>query len=199
MKALYSLILLLLTLLFASCSKDSDEHVEEHDFATLYGGNPYKGTVIGTRSISGNDTHRWEGDARIVVMEATGDSASVVVMADFADVGEINLKIRGAYHRSSFYAEGEQVDFQINNQNIKGSIANQMQKIDLNGTLTSAHSDLVMVVEFLQGQDGFPPGSKLVMTFETSRNVNENTAGCTMRVVPIWGPSGMTMGMVPDC
>jgi len=44
----------------------------------------------------------------------------------------------------------------------------------------------------------FGDKKKETMKNKWLNDVND-TEGCQMRLVPIWSPSGMTMGMVPDC
>ncbi len=193
-------IYIFMLFIIMGCSRKDENQPGDNNFADLYGGNPYKGSVTGIRSEGGNQTHRWEGDGRIVLIEPTADSVSLVVMADFRDIGEVNLKFRGAYNHNSFHAESDHITFQINNQKITGIIANTDQKMSFDGTLTTEQSKLIMTIEFIQGQEGFPPGSTLEVIFDTSRKISDDDeGGCNMRMVPILGPSGMTMGMVPDC
>jgi len=201
MKTLRLPFFLALICLIISCSKSDQQNPDDNNFATVYGGKPYKGSVVGVRSAGGTETHRWEGEGRIVFIEPKADSISMVMLADFGSVGEINLKLRGAYRGTGFFAENENIKLQIKDAKIAGNVTNAAQRMLFDGSLTPERSDLVLMVEFVQGQEGFPPGSKLEMTFDTSRKVDDddNDGGCEMRLVPIWSPSGVTMGMVPDC
>ena len=187
--------------LLLGCSKDDMQDSRE-DFATLHGGSPFKGTTEGIRSESGRETHRWNGSGRMALIERSADSVSLVLMADFGDVGEVNLKIRGAYGTNSFQATGSNLNFRITDGKIDGKVANQQQKFDFSGTMSPTKSVLSVHIEFLEGQEGFPQGAVLEIRFETERNqdnISDDGGGCDLRLVPIWGPSGMTMGMVPDC
>lgn len=192
---------ILLFALLPGCSKD-DTAITTKDFTTLYGGRPFKGSAAGIRSQSGRETHRWGGEGRVAVIEVSRDSVSLVFMADFAEVGEVNLKIRGAYQGNGFQATGPSLDFSIVDGKISGNAVNEQQRIVFSGTIAPETSKLDMRIEFLQGQEGFPEGSVLELNLDTSREHGDSSgdgAGCNMRLVPIWSPSGMTMGMVPDC
>lgn len=191
--------MLLFTLLLG-CSKDDTETAAK-DFATLYGGRPFKGSAAGIRSQSGRETHRWSGEGRVAVIEVSRDSVSLVFMADFAEVGAVNLKIRGAYRGNRFQATGPSLDFSIVDGKISGNAVNEQQRIVFSGAIAPGTSMLDMRIEFLQEQEGFPEGSVLELSLDTSREHGDGSGdgGCNMRLVPIWSPSGMTMGMVPDC
>ncbi len=188
-------------LLLLGCSKDNMPD-QGGDFATRHGGNPFKGSVVGIRSASGAETHRWDGAGRVAFIEQTADSVSLVLMADFDAVGEVNLKIRGAYGNDSFQATGSNLDFSIANGNIQGNAASRQQQFTFTGSITPTKSILNVRVEFLEGQEGFPQGSALELAFDTAREQPDGAddgTGCNLRLVPIWSPSGVTMGMVPDC
>src|SRR5690606_16388227 len=182
------------------CAKEDAQPTA--DFVTVFGGTPFNGSVTGIRSVSGSETHRWDGTGSIALIETSPDSVSLVWMADFGDVGEVNLKIRGSYEQSYFQVTGPNADFHIADGKIVGRIANEQQAITFGGTMSPERSALTVRVEFLREQEGFPEGSMLDLNFDTRRNPDGGTdggGGCDMRLVPIWGPSGMTMGMVPDC
>lgn len=200
MKLLPHPLLLAFICLTIACSKNDQENIDDNTFANVYGGKPYKGSVVAVRLADGTETHRWDGEGRIVFIEPTADSVSMVMLADLGSVGEINLKLRGAQRGSAFFADNENIKFQIREEKITGNVSNAAQRMAFNGSLSPERSGLVVTVEFVAGQEGFPPGSKLEMTFDTSREADgDNGEGCTMRMVPIWSPTGVTMGMVPDC
>lgn len=191
---------LFLFIFLLACSKEDPQPME--DFVTLYGGAPFKGTAVGIRSVSGSETHRWDGTGSIALIETSPDSVSLIFMADIADIGEVNLKVRGAYGRDHFQATGPDHDFSISDGKVDGHVANDQQAITFGGTMSRGQSVLAVRVEFLQGQEGFPGGSALELHFDTRRDLDDDPdggEGCGVRLVPIWGPSGMTMGMVPDC
>ncbi|MCL7987149.1 hypothetical protein M8998_04250 [Sphingobacterium sp. lm-10] len=202
MKKLF--IILTLGLLFAACAKDNTESMEDRNFNKLFGGKPYIGTARGVRSQPGTADYTWNGEGRVAVIEASGDSVSVVFMADFADEGEINLKFRGKIDGSDLRLEaaGSTSYFLITNEQIDGKIENASQSMVFDGILQRGKADMTLSVYFKQTDGAFPAGSTLNLQLNTSREIpndEDNDAGCQMRLVPIWSPNGITMGMVPDC
>lgn len=202
MKKLFTIIIV--SLLFVGCSKDDSTPIADGDFDELYGGKPYKGTARGVRSQPGEADYTWNGEGRIAVIEATNDSVSVVFMADFDDQGEINLKFRGKIHGSDLRLEAAESEsyFVISQEKIDGKIENVAQSMLFDGIFQRGKADLAMSIYFKQTDGAFPAGSTLNLQLNTTREIpteNDDDSGCGVRVVPIWGPNGMTMGMVPDC
>ncbi|KGE16199.1 hypothetical protein [Sphingobacterium deserti] len=189
-------------LLLTGCSKDGDGPSDNDDFVSLYGSKPFKGEAKGQRLLNGQVNYNWEGEARIALMEPTADSVSLLFLADFGDEGEINFKIRGAYNDGNFRAGESDPNsmFAINGNTLTGTIVNSSQSMNFNGSFEREKASVAMRVEFLEEIGAFPKNAILNLTFETSRDMTtDNGEGCEMRLVPIWSPSGVTMGMVPDC
>lgn len=190
-------------LLLLGCGKDDHSDINREDFVSLYGGKPFKGTAIGLLSEAGQTTYTWNGEGRIALIEATTDSVSLVFIADFDDEGEINFKVRGAYDGTQYSTGRDQSSyFNVQDQQIDGLIINEDQRMTFQGKMEKEKATLNMRVEFLKETGSFPQGSLLDLTFETTREIvagDEDGEGCQMRLVPIWSPSGVTMGMVPDC
>lgn len=70
------------------------------------------------------------------------------------------------------------------------------------GMMKKEQAKMTAQIYFKEASDPFPKGSTLSLSFDTNREVSDDDddgSGCQMRLVPIWGPNGMTMGMVPDC
>lgn len=190
-------------ILLLGCAKDDGPARKNEDFNSLYGGIPYKGTVQGRMSLEGNRLDL-SGDGTIAIIEDAKDSVSIVFLADIDDLGEINIKIRGRFDRESFYMEKENSDifFRIMDQTINGKFISEAQEMSFDGNLRRDKCQMKMVAIFKQETESFPEGTGLELNFDTSRDITENDdggSGCQMRMVPIWGPNGMTMGMVPDC
>jgi len=197
-------MILAVGLFCTGCSKDNSEPLDEGNFSQLFGGKPYRGTARGVRSQPNAEDYIWNGDGRIAVIEATNDSVSVVFMADFDNDGEINLKFRGKMDGADLRLEAADTEsyFVISQQKIDGKIENAAQNMSFDGILQRGKADLAMSVYFKKADGTFPAGSTLNLQLNTSREIpaeNDNDSGCGVRVVPIWGPNGMTMGMVPDC
>ncbi|WP_433895863.1 hypothetical protein [Sphingobacterium mizutaii] len=196
------ILLLIVSILFLGCNKDDDPARGREDFNSLYGGIPYKGTVRGSIALEG-DKLDLSGDGTIALIEETKDSVSVVFLADIDDLGEINIKIRGRIDRESFYMEKEnsEIFFRITDNAINGKFFSEVQEMTFDGNLSRETVHMKMTAIFKQATDSFPKGTRLELDFDSSRKVTENDdgTGCQMRMVPIWGPNGMTMGMVPDC
>jgi hypothetical protein len=92
--------------------------------------------------------------------------------------------------------------FRIKDQTINGKFISEAQEMSFDGNLRRDKGQMKMVAIFKQETESFPEGTGLELNFDTSRDITENDdggSGCQMRMVPIWGPNGMTMGMVPDC
>lgn len=198
------LLWIMMPILWLGCAKDDSEDGTKEDFVAFYGGTPFKGTAEAVRSQNGMDDYRWQGKGSVILMEASPDSVSLVFIADFDEQGEINFKFRGKHEGLSYKleAEGTANYFRIVNQKISGLIDNAEQKIQFDGTMQEESTKMSIMVQFRQANGAFPAGSTLALTFDTRRDVEasgDGTDGCQMRLVPIWGPSGMTMGMVPDC
>ncbi|TDS11691.1 hypothetical protein [Sphingobacterium paludis] len=188
--------------LITSCSKQADEPLDNTNFVSLYGSKPFKGEAKGQRSMNGQVDYNWAGDAHIALIEPTADSVSLVFLADFGDEGEINFKIRGAYRDQNFQA-GEndpKSSFSISSNNLTGTIVNVSQTMDFNGRFEREKAIVTMRVQFLEEVGAFRKNAVLNLNFDTSRDMEtDDGEGCAMRLVPIWSPSGVTMGMVPDC
>lgn len=204
MKYIFYLSTIFIALALGACSK-SDQQENQEDFVSIYGGKPYKGTAKGERSANGTTNYRWEGEGRVALIEQTADSVSLVFMADFDEEGEINFKVRGRYDGQHFYTADQDdpsIYFEVSEERITSNITNDVQKMQFGGRLGREKADLTMRVEFLEASGIFPAGSELELRFETARDLatdDGDGSGCSMRLVPIWSPSGVTMGMVPDC
>lgn len=189
-------------LLILSCSKDDSKALGKEDFVSLFGGNSFKGTAKGVRSEDGQNTYNWDGVGRITLMEDTADSVSLVFLADFGKEGEINFKVRGTYKgpNYSWSVQDGSSYFKVEQQRIDGLFVNAEQHMTFQGTMEQEKVQTHIRVEFLENNGVFPKGSVLDLNFDTAREIiDDDGKGCQMRLVPIWGPSGMTMGMVPDC
>ncbi|MFD2970237.1 hypothetical protein [Sphingobacterium bambusae] len=198
-----SCVFAVLVLLALGCTKDDSADDQSDNFVERYGGTPFNGNAKGIRLVNGQSNYEWTGDGRIVLMESTVDSVSMLFMADFGDEGEINFKVRGAYQDLNFRAGADDPTqvFAVDDGRVSGKIVNQEQAIDFSGDLQRERASVHMRVEFLEATPVFPANSVLDLHFDTQRKVADggDTDGCQMRLVPIWSPSGVTMGMVPDC
>ncbi len=192
--------LLMAIALLAGCGKDESEQLVGGRFGEQFGGTPYRGDATGELMIDGELAYVWEGTATISAIEQTADSVSLVFQANFGDEGEVNLKMRSRDHYGNFLLENPDAVLQIVDGAISGKIENAAQTIALSGDIRDRHALADMEILFNQRTDVFPAGSTLTLAFRTSREVEHTDGdGCAMRLVPIWSPSGMTMGMVPDC
>jgi hypothetical protein len=199
LNSLIGFLCIILLLLSAGCSK---ENVNNKDFATTYGGKPYKGDVRVELFENGTSLNTWNGDGRIAVIEAEADSVSIVFMADYGTTGEVNFKVRGKYDQMNYMMGDQQPSyFKVNGKTIDGKIFTADQNFNFTGTIENERVNMTMQVEFLKDLNGFKQGDRLDLNFNTTRDISEgnSTEGCQMRMVPIWSPNGMTMGMVPDC
>lgn len=203
MKTTHSTLLLAFMLLLTGCAKENNEQEANQNFNETFGGTPFKGTATGIRSQNGADDYTWKGEGRIALIEATADSVSMVFMADFGDLGEMNFKVRGKYDRSTYRMDttDPSIFFHIIDENISGAIKNKQQEMSFEGSLKKETASMTMRVNFKEENGPFPKGSSLKLTFDTRRTIDDGDdgEGCKMRLVPIWSPSGVTMGMVPDC
>ncbi|PRD48432.1 hypothetical protein C5745_04295 [Sphingobacterium haloxyli] len=193
----------MVSILFLGCTKEDGQDIEDDDFSAYYGGTPFKGTASGIRLQDDQDNYTWEGTGRVALIESSLDSVSLVFMADFGNEGEINLKMRGKTEGSAFRLETEDPSnfFRVIDGKITGSTENHLQKMFFEGSMEKEQVNMAVEVQFKEAEGAFPKGSRLRLRFNTSRNItdNDNGSGCQMRLVPIWSPNGMTMGMVPDC
>ncbi len=185
-----------------SCSKDSSES-EQDSFIIQYGGKPYKGESTGDFYTNGERRQSWNGSATIALIEVEGDSVSMYIGADFGNDSKLNFKIRGKQEGLDYSREkGDKDHFAIRGDQITGYFENPDQIMQFNGKMEKGQARISAKVTFLRTSGVFPKGSELNLSFDTSRKIEkpgENDEGCQMRMVPIWSPSGMTMGMVPDC
>jgi len=193
--------LLMATAMLMGCSKDENEPLGEGRFGDQFGGTPYRGDATGELFIDDELVYVWEGTATVSAIEQTADSVSLVFQADFGDEGEINLKMRGRDHNGDFILESPGGILSIVDGTISGRLENAAQTIALSGDVREQSVFADFEVLFNQRTEVFPAGSTLKLAFRTSREAEHTGGGngCTMRLVPIWSPNGMTMGMVPDC
>lgn len=203
MKTIHLSLVIACLLLLSGCTKDDDGQDANQNFNEVFGGKPYKGTAIGIRSQDGVENYTWNGEGRVALIEATADSVSIVFMADFGELGEMNFKVRGKYDHSTYRMDttDPNIFFRITDEKITGAIDNAQQEMAFEGTMKREMTTMRMRVSFKEANGPFPKGSALDLTFDTHRRPddNDNGEGCQMRLVPIWSPSGVTMGMVPDC
>ncbi len=181
---------------------DQEDPAEREGFISRYGGKPYAGTASGVlRSQQGEELYSWNGSASIGLLEVVGDSVSMAFRADFGREGEMNFKTRGVQEGGNYVADGgENSRFGITDGSIGGAVTNPVQEMAFVGSADPTQISMTMEVEFLDDSGDFPEGSVLELVFNASRTLGEEDEnGCTLRMVPIWGPNGMTMGMVPDC
>lgn len=196
------IVLLVLFILSLGCAKESDQLDE--GFTSLYGGIPYKGTISGRVSIDGGNELDLSGKGSIALIEATRDSVSIVFMSDIDGLGEINIKIRGKFDGKSFYMDDENpnIYFKIIDQNMEGKSVSDSQDMIFEGKLERERGQMKMVAVFKQETESFPKGTRLELSFNTNRDISRSegdVGGCPTRLVPVWSPNGVVMGMVPDC
>ncbi|QNL51669.1 hypothetical protein H8S90_08890 [Olivibacter sp. SDN3] len=198
-------LVLLPVLLCYGCNKDGNVEPEaREDFISTYGGDPFLGDATGRLTLNDEFLYRWKGDATIALLEAHDDSVSIVFRADFGEEGEMNFKLRGQ-QQGMDYLSGEEPDdyFKVSENNISGQSRNASQYMTFDGRMAAGRVSMDMTVEFMEEMDHFPQGSILELSFSGRREVEQDDGssgeGCQMKLVPIWSPNGMTMGMVPDC
>ncbi|WP_432709742.1 hypothetical protein [Pedobacter sp.] len=197
-----NIVLLIVAMLSLGCTKENDQ--PNQDFTSVYGGVPYKGTVSGTVSIDGGNEFALSGKGSIALMEATKDSVSIVFLSDLDKLGEINIKVPGKYDGNSFYMEDENpnIYFKIIDQNIDGKSISDRQEMTFKGKLEKESGQMKMIAVFKQDTESFPKGTRLELNFDTNRAISNSSGdvgGCPTRLVPVWSPNGVVMGMVPDC
>lgn len=192
MKTIHSTLLLAFMLLLTGCAKENNEQEANQNFNEIFGGTPFKGTATGIRSQNGANEYTWKGEGRIALIEATADSVSMVFMADFGDLGEMNFKVRGKYDRTTYRMDttDPSIFFRIIDENITGAIKNTQQEMSFEGSLKKETASMTMRVNFKAENGPFPSGSSLKLTFDTRRTIadDDNGDGCEMRLVPIWSP-----------
>ena len=198
------IVLLIMSTLFLGCAKENDQTNQDEDFTAFYGGIPYKGTVSGRVSIDGGNNLDLSGKGSIALIEATKDSVSIVFMSNIDRLGEINIKIPGKFDRKSFYMEDENplIYFKIIEQNIDGKSISDSQEMTFEGKMEKTRGQMKMVAVFKKETESFPKGTRLELNFDTNRDIsnsNGDVGGCGTRLVPVWSPNGVVMGMVPDC
>ena len=194
-------------LVFMGCSKDEKSQPTQNRFGDQFGGTPYLGDATGKLFVDGSLQYTWEGTATVSAIEQTADSISVVFQANFGDEGEINLKIRGQDHDGNLLFESGEDAFRIIDSDITGQFDNETQALSFSGDFRERHVFADVDVLFHESTDVFPAGSTLKLAFRATReiavdappNTPDSGNGCTLRLVPVWSPSGLTMGMVPDC
>lgn len=203
MKTIHLSLVIACLLLLSGCTKDNDGEDANQNFNEVFGGKPYKGTAKGVLFQNETPIYTWDGEGRIALIEATADSVSIVFMADFGNDDEMNIKLRGKLDGAAYLMETTDPDnfFRIVDEKITGQINNAQQQMIFDGSLRRETAAMNMRVTFKEATDVFPAGSVLELTFDTRRTIDDNDdgEGCQMRLVPIWSPSGVTMGMVPDC
>lgn len=187
-----------------ACSEDTNPAVVG-DFYEVYGGKPFKGESRAVIELEeGGQQQVFDGDGRIALIDQVADSVSLIFMADFDSAGEVNLQVRGRYDEKNYVMETEDPDvfFLVEAGHISGKSDNATQTMIFDGTMEHEQVYVTVEVLFKQAVSPFPAGSSLHLTFDTRRKIEEGESGgtgCQMKMVPVWGPYGMTMGMVPDC
>ena len=185
------------------CSKNEDPQPTQSSFGDQFGGTPYLGDVTGKLFIDGSLQYTWEGNATVSAIEQTADSISLVFQADFGDEGVINLKIRGQDDNGNFLLESPGIVFRVVNNDIFGQFENEAQKLSFSGELHERDVTTDVDVLFNEDTEVFPAGSTLKLAFHATREIavdDPNASnGCGMRLVPLWSPGGLTLGLVPDC
>lgn|GEM_PF-801169 len=200
-KLSHFLYLIATILVMGGCSKDNSEGDGKDSFISAYDGTPFRGTSKGMVVI-GNSSRTWNGKSSIALTDIKADSASMVFRADFGDDATINFMLRGREQGMSLISDASATsNFRIADRNISGKVNNPSQEIVLEGTSSANKIFMTMKVTFKEETDGFPKGTVLTVSFDAERESGDGNGGegCQLRMVPIWGPNGMTMGMVPDC
>ncbi len=188
-----------------ACQKNDSDDLSNQNFYGLYGGRPYRGAakaVINAPTVDRDVV--LDGDGRIALMDSSGDSVSIVFMADFGQQGEVNLKLRGKINGADFHMgdSDRQNFFNVRGEAMDGKVINAIHEMAFSGKMRRDQTSMRCEVNFKEADGIFPKGSTLHLTFETSRKIpssSDEGTGCQTRVVPIWGPNGMSMGIVPDC
>lgn len=199
----FRLCCFLLLLMLAGCSKDDNSGSGgKKNFIDAYGGSPFRGTSKGILVRNDNSSLTWNGKGTVVLTEAEADSVSMIFRADFGNAGSVNFKLRGQQQGMNYLSGDPNAShFRIADNKISGRVSNTSQEMTFEGNGAPGKVFMTMHVTFKEEMDGFPKGSVLTISFDTSRDLSDENdgEGCQMRLVPIWSPSGMTMGMVPDC
>ncbi|NQD72031.1 hypothetical protein HP439_14995 [Sphingobacterium shayense] len=199
------IVLLIGCILFLGCAKEIDENTNFKNFTGEYGGKPFKGSVTQVLTGKGFEDMSWDGDGTITLIEASDDSVSVIFLANFGKLGELNFKMRGKVDGLNFRIEEDESAsfFRIVNEKISGNSESAAQDMRFDGTMQREQAKMTAQIYFKEASDPFPKGSTLRLNFNTKRKVMINddgdVSGCQMRVVPIWTPDGLVMGMVPNC
>ena len=199
------IVLLIGCILFLGCAKENDENTNFKNFTEEYGGKPFKGSVTQVVTGEGFEDINWNGDGMITLIEASDDSISVVFLADFGNQSEINFKMRGIVDGLNFRFEDDESAsfFHVVDEKISGNSESTVQQMRFDGTMKKDQAKMTAQIYFKDANGPFPKGANLKLDFNTSREITNNDDGgdygCQMRLVPIWSPSGVTMGMVPDC
>ncbi|MFT2007887.1 hypothetical protein ACMA1I_04365 [Pontibacter sp. 13R65] len=193
--ACYSLLLLL------SCKKD---YAAEQTFIQKYNGEPYKGTAAVTINTGASPGNTVNGTSSAQLMEVRGDSATVVITTKLSNINSLNLKIKGKQDKEVWSSAEGELNLQISPQGIiSGQTTTQQEQYDFEGSMTETNFILKMHVVQLKQIDNLPAGTQLTVTYNAQREKHENSSGgkgnCRTVVRPISTPTGVVMGMVPEC
>ena len=199
------IVLFIVCIFFLGCTKENNENTTSDNFAGKYGGKPFKGSVNQVLSGEGFDDLNWNGEGMISLIESSDDSISVVFLADFGDQSEINFKMRGKVDGFNFRSENNEPTsfFRIVDEKISGNSQSAAQQMNFEGTMEKGQTKMTAKIYFKEASHPCPKGATLSLKFNTSREItgddDGDVSGCQMKLVPIWSPTGVTMGMVPDC
>lgn len=131
----------------------------------------------------------WDGDGTITLIESSDDSVSVVFLADFENLGEVNFKMRGKVNGLNFRLEEDESAsfFRIVDEKISGNSESSAQEMRFDGKMQREQAKMTAQIYFKEASDPFPKGSTLRLNFDTKRKVSNNDTGdlpgCQMRLV----------------
>ncbi|MGH2622479.1 MAG: hypothetical protein ACRDE7_02340 [Sphingobacterium sp.] len=198
-------MILIVSIFFLGCTKENDENNTRDNFTGKYGGKPLNGSVTQVLTGEGFEDINWNGEGMISLIEASDDSISIVFLADFGSQREVNFKMRGKVDGFNFRSGDDEPAsfFRIVDEKITGNSESAVQEMRFDGTMKKGQAKMTAQIYFKETNHPFPKGATLSLKFNTSREITNSdggdVSGCQMRLVPIWSPTGVTMGMVPDC
>ncbi|TXK52143.1 hypothetical protein FVR03_01605 [Pontibacter qinzhouensis] len=188
-------------LLLLGCNRDEEA---TETFIQKVDGEPYKGTAsiqVNTGKGPGNTI---EGTTSFQLMDVKGDSATIAITTKLPNNNTLNLKIKGKQDGQAWQSGEKELTFHVSAQGIiSGETTTPQEKFKFDGSLSETNLVLKTHIVQLVQVDEFPAGTELMIMHNAQRELkqggNGSSGGCNLVLRPISTPTGLVMGMVPEC
>lgn len=170
----YLSILLILAFAFAFSACDSDDNGNGGEFdINLYTGGTYTGTAFVDLIRPGHETISQSGAGAAEVHDLGNGEARLLLEVQLEGSPPDSFPFEGPYDENGWSLEGGiaqvSADGDISGEGTQTDPDLGEIELSMQGAISSTALDLALTTDFISGNDGIPPGSRLDITWTLDR------------------------------